>query len=274
MSGNKLNEILRNTFPIAIIVAAAFGSVLLFQFLFPAPFAIAPGDTVTVQDPIPNQPPAENTQTPQAPVATPQPQPTPSPTASNAILHSVPFVAQAPTGNWHDDRYQNACEESSILMAWHWITGQPLTPQIALDIIADMVVFEQENYGFYIDSSAADSAKLMREYFNFSGVSVKSDVSVSAIKNELASGNLVIVPADGNKLANPNFTPPGPARHMLVIKGYDDARGVFITNDPGTRNGESYEYSYLTLFSAIRDYPSGDHLPILAANKAMIVVAK
>ena len=39
------------------------------------------------------------------------------------------------------------------------------------------------------------------------------------------------------------YAHPGPVRHMLLIKGYDGERGVFITNDPGTRHGESFEYS-------------------------------
>jgi hypothetical protein len=35
---------------------------------------------------------------------------------------------------------------------------------------------------------------------------------------------------------------------MLVIKGWD-SKG-FITNDPGTRKGRNYPYTYETLYSA------------------------
>src|SRR3989344_4812592 len=70
----------------------------------------------------------------------------------------------------------------------------------------------------------------------------------------------------------PNYTAPGPERHMILIRGYDDETGEFITNDAGTRRGEKYRYKYRTLFNAIRDYPTGDHIPITGVDKKMIVV--
>ena len=92
---------------------------------------------------------------------------------------------------------------------------------------------------------------------------------------ELARGNLVLVPANGIKLNNPNFTPPGPDRHMLVIKGYDLDSGEFITNDPGTRKGEGYRYKEEIIMGAITDYPTGDHLQMTGEEeKAMIVVER
>jgi hypothetical protein len=59
---------------------------------------------------------------------------------------------------------------------------------------------------------------------------------------------------------------------MLVIRGYDPATKEFITNDPGTRKGEGYRYPEQIIYAAWRDYPSGDHEPILNINKNMIVV--
>jgi len=79
---------------------------------------------------------------------------------------------------------------------------------------------------------------------------------------------------NGQALGNPNFTPPGPEYHFLLIRGYNPSTDTFITNDPGTRNGELYKYSSDTLFNAIRDYPTGDHLPITSTRKAMIVILK
>jgi hypothetical protein len=191
------------------------------------------------------------------------------------VLLDVAFTSQAPLGQWQDDKYQNACEEASVLMAWHWIQkDDTLTPQEATDVIADMVSFQRDRYGFFIDSSARDTARFFRDYYAHQGVSVTGEVSTDSIRRELSRGNLIIVPANGQLLGNPNFTPPGPARHMVVIIGHDDARGVFVTNDPGTRNGEGYEYDYDVLLSAVRDYPSGDHSPILSESKAMIVVSR
>ena len=88
----------------------------------------------------------------------------------------------------------------------------------------------------------------------------------------MSRGSLVLVPAFGQILGNPYFTPPGPATHMLVIRGYDETTKEFITNDPGTRRGEGYRYSYAALVRAIRDYPTGDHEPVPTLEKRMIVV--
>lgn len=190
------------------------------------------------------------------------------------VRNDVPFTAQAPFANWGDPRYQNGCEEASILMAWRWIESRPLTAAEANEIIADMVLFEQQRYGVYLDTSAEDTARVFRDFYHHDGVKTSRDVSVQSIKKELAEKKLIIVPMDGRKLGNPNYTQPGPERHMLVITGFNEAKGVFITNDPGTRKGHNYPYSYDTLFGAIRDYESGDHEPITQERKVMIIVAK
>ena len=94
------------------------------------------------------------------------------------------------------------------------------------------------------------------------------------IKKALSENRLVIVPTDGQKLKNPNFTQPGPPRHMLVIVGYDDTTREFITNDPGTRKGEGYRYSQDVLYEAILDYPTGKHLPVTSSDKVMLTVGE
>ena len=88
------------------------------------------------------------------------------------------------------------------------------------------------------------------------------------------SGNIVIVPANGRVIGNPYFNPPGPARHMVVIRGYDPVTKEFITNDPGTERGENYRYPEAVLYNGIRDYPTGYHKPIVEDKKVMIVVGK
>ena len=79
---------------------------------------------------------------------------------------------------------------------------------------------------------------------------------------------------NGQKLGNPFFTAPGPERHMLVVIGYDPEKLEFITNDPGTRQGEAYRYPVNVLWLAIRDYPTGDHEPITEVVKKMIVIGR
>ena len=64
------------------------------------------------------------------------------------------------------------------------------------------------------------------------------------------------MPAAGRELGNPNFTGEGPLYHMYVIRGY--TADTFITNDPGTRNGENYIYAIDVVMNSIGDWNNGD----------------
>jgi hypothetical protein len=195
-----------------------------------------------------------------------------------SVLLNVPFTSQAPQANWSDPNQEAGCEEASMIMAWHWlkggITGDKIDPQQALNELQDLFKFEQGHYGNSIDTSAADTAKTWKDYYHVGKASVQYDITNDDIIAELAKGNLVLIPANGQALNNPNFKVPGPLTHMLVIRGYDDASQEYITNDPGTRNGKGYKYAYSTLFNAIRDYPTGDHVPFTDGKKAMLVISK
>jgi len=105
-------------------------------------------------------------------------------------------------------------------------------------------------------------------------VETKSIESPQEIIQEVTAGNLVVLPVNGQILGNPFYTQPGPERHMLVVIGYDPVKLEFITNDPGTRQGESYRYSVNVLWSSIRDYPTGNHEPITRVNKNIVVVSR
>lgn len=210
------------------------------------------------------------------PIFSTSPQTTPavSKQSFNSASIIVPFTAQAPTGNWDDPLYQSGCEEASVLMAMSWVQGRTtnFTPQEALQEIKKLADFQLENYGHFHDRSAMDTAELIKDYFDHQGVEVKDDITAEDIKTALSEGNIVIVPADGRKLSNPYYVPPGPLEHMLVIKGYDAATQQFITNDPGTKRGENFRYADHVLLAAIRDYPTGYHEPITEEKKVMIVV--
>ena len=102
--------------------------------------------------------------------------------------------------------------------------------------------WEVEKFGYYEDTDAAETAIILKEYFNLPNTTVKPITSWDDVKREIAAGRPVIVPTAGRDLHNPNFTGAGPAYHNIVIKGYlKDGR--FITNDPGTRKGADYIYS-------------------------------
>ncbi len=216
--------------------------------------------------------------------ATPQPSPetdsSPEPVQTSApvesITYNVPFTAQAPLGNWEDPYQQDGCEEASALMAVRWAKAEPIPgPETARDIIVAAGEWQKQNYPTAIDTSAEDTAdRIIRNYFEWPHVTVKEINSLDPILRTLQEGSLVITPMNGQALGNPNYTGEGPERHMLVVIGYDAQAGEVITNDPGTRQGSGYRYSEDIFWNAIRDYPTGDKVPITSVNKMMIVVSK
>ncbi len=116
--------------------------------------------------------------------------------------------------------------------------------------IRSMVAYE-ESQGYGISITLTDLNQISRDHLGFEGRVVKN-ISIDDIKVELANGNPVIVGVAGKVLNNPNFQNDGPNYHMLVIIGYD--QNGFIANDPGTRKGEDYRYTYDNLYDSIHDW--------------------
>lgn len=190
------------------------------------------------------------------------------------IIHDVPFSSQAPKGNWSDLRQQDGCEETSSLMAVMWARKEKFKNagdnEKKLLAISD---WEKKNYKTFKDTSIKDTAeRILIRYFNFKNFSIKENITKNDIVNELYKGNIVMLPINGIKLKNPNYKQPGPPRHMILVIGYDPVKKLFITNDPGTRKGEKYKYPEKVLYEAIRDYPSGDNLPIRSIKKNMVII--
>lgn len=188
------------------------------------------------------------------------------------IAHSVPFVAQAPLGDWSDERQAEGCEEASVIMAVAWARHELLSSHDALQKITTMSDWEREQYGTYVDTSIDDTAnRLLKEYEKYSHVMVQHDITADDVRDALHDG-VVIVAVKGQLLHNPHYVGIGPLRHTLLVTGYDPTTDEFITNDPGTQYGEGYRYSRATLSLALGDYPSGDHLPVISMPTAMIVI--
>lgn len=180
---------------------------------------------------------------------------------------AVPFTPQAPFADWNLP-YKEACEESSLIMVDYFLKNQTLTPSLADREILNLAAYQKQKLGYFEDTDAETTAKIMRDYYGYKGVKAVYGITVDDIKKELAKGRPVIIPAAGRLLGNPFYTFPGPLYHMLVIKGYTGEN--FITNDPGTRRGENFLYSFDRLYNAIHDWNNGD---IYNGRKAMIVVA-
>jgi len=219
--------------------------------------------------------------------------------------NQVAFTSQAPYAKW-DDLHDEACEEASIIMAHAYLTDkEELEISEAEDEIQKMVAFQKNYFGSHKDLNAEEMIELAKEFYDQEYKLIKLESKEEPItteedqpenqdlfeeapktdpqktfqKNidylikELSRDNIFIIPMAGRKLQNPYFRSPGPLYHALVLTGYDQNKKEFITNDPGTRRGENYHYSYEIFYEAIHDFP-GQKTKILEGAKNVILVEK
>ena len=184
---------------------------------------------------------------------------------------AVPFTSQAPHANW-DLPYKETCEEASLYMVHAYYEGVK-AGKIAADTadaeIKKIIEFEKEIFGYYEDTTAEQIGTLAEMMYGHEKIELIENPTIDQIKTYVAEGHPVIVPAAGRELGNPNFTAPGPIYHMLVIRGYTKD-GKFITNDPGTKNGEAYVYDFDTVMNAMHDWNGG--LEITEGKKVVLVI--
>jgi len=199
----------------------------------------------------------------------------PATSTGTKVLQAVPFTSQAPYGGWSDLRQEDGCEEASSIMAVKWALGESLSPAEALKGILGSSDYTLKKYKEYRDISVTDTVNwIIKDYFNYPNASVKKDITKEEIIAELDKGHIIIAPVNGQLVGNPNYKQPGPPNHMILIRGYDPVKNVFITNDPGTRRGELYEYNTDVFYKAIRAYNTGWREPIAKVLKDVIVVSK
>jgi len=183
---------------------------------------------------------------------------TTKPAIAAAVNLKIPFVSQAPHRNW-DMPYQEACEEASAIMASLYYQGDTRDMVIgdAGDaLLKKVIAWEEERFGYYKDTTVAETVVMLEEYFKLRA-RIVDNPTVEDIKEAVAAGHPVLVPAYGKALPNPYFKNGGPLYHMLVVKGYTETK--FITNDPGTNTrGAEFTYVYDALMNAIHDWNGGD----------------
>lgn len=183
------------------------------------------------------------------------------------LILSVPFTAQAPHGNWSAP-YNEACEESILVMLDHYFRGQPLSLDQANHEILELVDWQNTNFGYYEDTGVEKTAEMIEGNYNWD-YRISRNVSKESIKAELQKGNPVLLPLSGRDLGNPYFRGGGPIYHMLVVIGFHEDR--FITNEPGTRNGAMYQYQMDTLVNAVHDLTDPESA-IRTGEPAMLII--
>lgn len=185
-----------------------------------------------------------------------------------SVNNPIPFTPQAPLANW-DALHEEACEEASLAMAHYFLEDR----KVVLSKEAEEDIQKLTKFINKDDVGVEELKAVAENYYKHTGWKIINNPKIEDLEKELASGNIIIVPLAGREIGNPYYKQPGPLYHMLVVSGYDNKRGVFITQDPGTKRGRSYEYSFQTLLNAIHDW-TGDKNKIKEGVSKILIVIK
>ncbi len=192
---------------------------------------------------------------------------------SSQVL-AAPFISQAPRGEWENALFQNGCEEASVFMASRLGNNEPVSEEHAEQALLALAHLSERLFDTSVDTSAEDTLQLFRAYTGRENGRLVERVTGEVLRATLARGEVMILPMNGRLLGNPHFTAPGPETHMLVLLGYDVVTEEYIVHDPGTRFGARYRYPRERFENAIRDYPTGNHLPITSVEKRAIAIGE
>ena len=195
------------------------------------------------------------------------------------FLLEMPFYSQAPLSKW-DAFHEDMCEEASVLNGALYLLGKKLTKEQFETELQKMQSVEKKEIGEWKSTTIAETKKVVDIYFEGRiKTKILENPTIEDIEREITAGlpagasaeagNPVVVPLAGREIGNPNFTPPGPIYHMLVIKGYDAQN--FITNDVGTRKGNSYVYKKEVIMKNMHDWNEQD---IHIGTKQILVLYK
>lgn len=168
----------------------------------------------------------------------------------------ISFTSQAPIGSWTQP-WQDACEETSILIVDAFYNQTELTLAAANQRILDIIKLKEKYFGKSLDENAAKISTLINNFFYWESIVVQNP-TLEQIKQEVNKQHPVILPTHGKALKNPYFLNGGADYHVLIISGYDDQTREFIAQDPGTRFGHNLRYSYETILEAMHDYVPGN----------------
>lgn len=191
------------------------------------------------------------------------------------INKNIPFLVQAPFADWKDQMQQDACEEASMIMIDAWINNYDFDKKDGLEQIVKLSNYIEKNYGSWKDSNIEDIQEILKDYFKIEKTQLYYDTNLEEIKELLKEGKNLIVPINGQTIANDNFSGIGPLNHMVVLIGYDEETRDFFAHDPGTRHGKEYRYPYENFIESIRNYKSSAEISDRdEQRKVVLAIAK
>lgn len=188
--------------------------------------------------------------------AAPTAAPTPVPTLPPSVFIKVPYTSQFPFNQFGmTDPHENYCEAAALLMVSDYFKGDGrdrIPPAEADSGMGGIVSTERRDFPGVMDLPLTSVGAVGTKLFSLQPTVVPVDLE--QIERNLAAGRPVIVPvmthgAGGAKIAP--FYGSDNVYHVIVITGYDAAKGLLYTNDAGFIQGQNYAYTWATLSSAI-----------------------
>lgn len=175
---------------------------------------------------------------------------TPTVITRKKVNLSVPFVPEAPGTKWIEPWF-NGCEEATIVMVEQFYFGKKsLTNSESQKLMIKLFNYENQR-GYGVDLNAVETEKIINDITTFKAT-IKRNPTLDDIKKELFAGYPVIALLDGEILYNKLY---GNGYHMIVLKGFDEDKKIFITNDDGnSKVGHNKRYSYDTILKALIDF--------------------
>jgi hypothetical protein len=208
-----------------------------------------------------NGPPTPGTGTP-----TPTAAPTPLPAS---VFVQVPYTPQSPYNQWGaNNPHEEYCEAAALLMVSDFFKGvsgdanHVIPRDVADSSMAQIVAVERKMFPGVMDLPLTSIGAVGTQMFGLQATVVPVDLD--QIRSNLAGGRPVIIPvmthgANGAKIAR--YYGAVNVYHVIVLTGYDLAKGVLYTNDAGFVQGQNWQYTWDTLSTAIdaqaQRYPQG-----------------
>ncbi len=168
----------------------------------------------------------------------------------------MPFYAQAPFGHWAQP-YADACEETSIVMVDGYYNNQHWNEAGAKEQILKVLGIKNKYYGKSYDENAQEIVNIINNFTNWEARVVKTP-KLEELLAELDNERPIILPAHARELKNKYYKTANMDYHVIVLSSYDAKTKEFITQDPGTKHGESLRYSYEIIMKAMHDFLPND----------------
>jgi hypothetical protein len=201
-----------------------------------------------------------------APANSPSASPSPAPIPA-AFRNRVPYTPQAPFANW-DAAHEHYCTAADLVMVdqfYHGDARDRIPPAEADAKMTSVIAWDRRQWPGVVTFSLTQVALAGKTLFGMQPTI--QPVSFEAVQRQVAAGHPVLVAlmthgAPGGAAIAPYYG-PADVHHVILITGYDAARGLVYANDPGFMQGQSYAYAWSSLLPAIQ---AEVHRPDPAAN--------